>query len=121
MVDRRWGERLGNDLDGNKKMFWKQVKRVRKGEQAREEMVKDVSCQILRDGVEVRRRWAQYFEQVLNVADVREANINVVGNWQMLVLGDLNERAISLEEFGEAVNEMRSGRLHGRMDFRWNV
>ena len=43
-------------------------------------MVKDVNGQILRDVVEVRRRWAEYFEQVLNVADVRrEANINVVG------------------------------------------
>ena len=67
-----------------------------KGEQAKEEMVKDVNGQILRDGVEVRRRWAEYFEQVLNVANVREANINVVGNWWMQVLGDLNERAISL-------------------------
>ena len=37
-------------------MFWKEVKRVRKREQAREEMVKDVNGQILRDGVEVRRR-----------------------------------------------------------------
>ena len=64
---------------------------MRKGEQAMDEMVKDVNCQILRDGVEVRRRWVEYFEQVLNVADVREANINVVGNWRMPVLGDLNE------------------------------
>ena len=40
-------------------MFWKEVKPVRKGEQAREEMVKDVNGQILGDGVEVRRRWAQ--------------------------------------------------------------
>ena len=86
---------------------------MRKGEQAREEMVKDVSGHILRDGVQVRRRWAQYFEQVLNVADVREANINVVGNWLMPVLGDLNERAISLEEVGEAGNEMRSGKAPG--------
>ena len=62
MADRRWGERLGNDFEGNKKMFWKEVKRVRKGEQVREEMVKDVNGQILRDGVEVRRRWAEYFE-----------------------------------------------------------
>ena len=31
---------------------------MRKDEQAREEMVKDVIGQILRDGVEVRRRWA---------------------------------------------------------------
>ena len=35
MADRRWGERLGNDFEGNKKMFWKEVKRARKGEQAR--------------------------------------------------------------------------------------
>ena len=49
MADHRWGERLGNDFEGNKKMFWKEVKRVRKGEQAREEMVKDVSGQILRE------------------------------------------------------------------------
>ena len=67
------------------------VKRVRKGEQARDEMGKDVNGQIFRDCVLVRRRWAEYFKQVLNVADVWEANINVVGNWQMLVLGDLNE------------------------------
>ena len=60
MADRRWGERLGNDFAGNKKMFWKEVKRVRKGDQAREEMVKDVH--ILRNGIEVRRRWAEYFE-----------------------------------------------------------
>ena len=93
--DRRWGERLGNDFEVNTKMFWKEVKQVRKGEQAREEMVKDVNIQILHDGVEVRRNWAEYFEQVLNVTDVREANINVVGNWRMPVLGDLNERAIS--------------------------
>ena len=63
MAHRRWGERLGNDFEGNKKMFWKEEKRVRKSEQAREEIVKDVCCQILRDGVEVRRRWAEYFEQ----------------------------------------------------------
>ena len=43
MGDRRWGERLGNDFEGNKNMFWKEVKRVMKGEQAREEMVKDVN------------------------------------------------------------------------------
>ena len=39
---------MGNDLEGNKKLFWKEVKRVRRGEQARDEMVKDVIGQILR-------------------------------------------------------------------------
>ena len=51
-------------------------------------MVKDENGKILRDGAEVRRRSAEYFEHVLNVADVREANINVVGNWRTPMLGD---------------------------------
>ena len=41
------------------------------------------------------------------------ANINVVGNWRMPLLGDLNERAISLEEVREAVNEIKSGKAPG--------
>ena len=68
---------------------------------------------VMSDGLEVRRKWAEYFEQVLNVTDDREANINVVGNWRMPVLGDLNERAISMEEVGEAVNEIKSGKAQG--------
>ena len=113
MPERRWGERFWNDFEGNKKMFWKEVNRVRKGEQARDEMVKEVNGQILYDGEEVRRRWAEYFEQVLNMADIREADVYVVDNWPMPVLGDLNERAISLEEVGEAVNEIKSGKAQG--------
>ena len=46
---------MGNDFKGNKKMFWKEVKQVRKGKQARDEMVNDVNGQILRDGVGRRR------------------------------------------------------------------
>ena len=88
MADWRWEERLGNDFDGNKRMFWKEVKRVRKGEQARDDMVKDVIGQILRDGVEVRKRQAEYFEQVPNAEDVREVNTNIVGDRRTPVLGE---------------------------------
>ena len=43
------------------------------------------------------------------MADVREANINVVGNCWTPMLGDLSGRAISLVEVREAVNEMKYG------------
>ena len=58
----------------------------------------------------MRKRWAEYFEQVLSVADVREANINVDANWRVPVLGDLKERTISSEEVWEAENEIKSGK-----------
>ena len=35
--------------------------------------------------------------------DVREANLNVVGDRRMPVFGELNERAMSIEEVWEAV------------------
>ena len=95
---------MGNDFEGNKTMFWKEVKRVRKGEQAKDEMVKDVNGQILHNDVKVKRKMAVYFEQILNMADVMEANMNVVGNWRMPVMGDLNEKTISLVEVREGVN-----------------
>ena len=44
-----------------------------KGEQGRDETAKDVDGQTFWDGFEVRKRWAEYFEQVLNVADVGRA------------------------------------------------
>ena len=36
---------------------------MKKGEQSRDEIVKDVNGQILRDGVEVRRRWGEYLSR----------------------------------------------------------
>ena len=84
---------------------------------ARDEIIKDVNGQILRDGVQLRRRWTKYFEQLLNVADDQEANINVVGNWYMPVLGDLNESAILLVEVRVAVDEMKSGTAPGLDEF----
>ena len=56
---------------------------MRKCKQAIYEMVTNVNCQILRDGVEVRKRWAEYLEHILNLEDVREANKNVVGGRRM--------------------------------------
>ena len=47
------------------------------------------------------------------MADVREANINGIGNWRTPMLGDLNGRAISLVEVREAVNEMKFGTAPG--------
>ena len=40
---------------------------------------------------------------------------------ERLSFKDLNETAISLEEVGEAVNEIKSGKAQAWMDFRWNV
>ena len=43
-------------------------------------------------GNEARKRWAEYFEELLNVQEDRKADIVAVGGVQMPVMGEENER-----------------------------
>ena len=62
---------MGQDFDRsyeeNKKKFWKEV---RKGGSRTEETVKDVNGRLFR-GNEARKKWAEYFEELLNVQEDR--------------------------------------------------
>ena len=64
-------------------------RRVRKGGSRTEETVKDVNGRLLR-GNEERKRWAEYFEELLNVQEDREADIVAVGGVQVPVMGEEN-------------------------------
>ena len=80
----------------------------------RECKVKGVSGQVLIDEVEVRRRWAEYFEDLLNVEDEREAVVDEgVYDLGMPVLDEVNGGEITSEEVIEAVGRMKSGKAPG--------
>ena len=66
-ADWRRSKRFGDNFIENIYMFLRDVKRARMFEQARKEIVKDANSLLLR----------ACDEDVLNVEDVREANINV--------------------------------------------
>ena len=116
-ADWRWGQKLGVNYEVNKKMFWKELKRVRKVESRREEMVKDENGQLVDGGV-ARNRWAGYFEGLLNVEDEREAIVVAVGGVRMPVLGRENEREITRKEVLDAVNETKAGKAPGMDECR---
>ena len=48
--------------------------------------MKDVNGRLLR-GSEARKRWAEYFEELLNVQEDREADIVAVGGVQVPIMG----------------------------------
>ena len=68
MSNFKWGQDFNRSYEENKKKFWKEVRRVRKGGSRTEETVKDVNGRLLR-GNEARKRWAEYFEELLNVQE----------------------------------------------------
>ena len=76
------------------------------------ETVKDVNGRLLR-GNETRKRWAEYFEELLNVQEDREADIVALWGVQVLVMGEENEREITVEEVKRALNETKGGKAPG--------
>ena len=112
-ADERFGRKLSECFEDNKKMFWKEVKRVRKvGE--REERVKDVSGNVLVEKAAVSERWAGYFDALLNVKDDRKANVVAVGGeGGMPVFGELNDEEIDKGEVRRELNKMKSGKTPG--------
>ena len=107
----KWGQDFDRSYQDNKKKFWKEVRRVRNGGSRTEEIAKDVNGRLLR-GSEVRKRWAEYFEELLNVQEDREADIVAVGGVQVPVMGEENERKIT-REVKRALNEMKGGKAPG--------
>ena len=112
MSNFKWGQDFDRSHEENKKKFWKEVRRVRKGGLRMEETVKNVNGRLLR-GNEARKRWAEYFEELLNVQEDREADIVAVGGVQVPVMGEENEREIAIEEVKRALNETKGGKAPG--------
>ena len=78
MSNFKWGQDFDRLYEENKKKLWKEMRRGRKDGLRTEETVKDVNGRLLR-GNEARKRWAEYFEELLNVQEDREADIVAVG------------------------------------------
>ena len=111
MSNFKWGQDFDRSYEENKKKFWKEVTRARKGGLRTEETVKDVNGRLLR-GNEARKRWAEYFEELLNVQEDREADIVAVRGVQVPVMGK-RMREITIEEVKRALNETKGGRAPG--------
>ena len=114
-ADARWGRCLADNFAENKKMFWKEVKQLRKEGGRKEETVKDVNGQLLTEERAVNRRWAEHFEGLLNFEDDREARITAIAFEQGVPrMGRCNNSLVAKGEVEEALKIMRTGKAAGR-------
>ena len=69
---------------------------------------------MLIEGKAARRRWAEYFEELLNVQDCVQASVVAVGgDRRMPVFGRLNDRGVESYEVEEGMSKMRGGKASG--------
>ena len=114
VTNEKWERKLTENFEENKKMFWKEVKKLRKSELESEERVKDRNGRVLVESRDVSKRWAEYFGELLNVVDEREAVVVPVGDGsRMPVFGGENDRLVSREEVNVAIKDMKEGKAAG--------
>ena len=111
-ADDRWGEKLVEDFSSNKRMFWREVKRARKGTEVKEECVKDESGRVLSNGTEVCDRWKEYFDGLLNVSESGRAEITARSGMNVRVF-EKADAEISMSEVQGAIRKMKSGKASG--------
>ena len=111
-ANNKWGQDFGRSYEENKKKFWKELKRIRKGASKMEEVVKDRNGQLVK-GNEARKRWAEYYESLLNIGDNRVADVVANAGVQVPVMEDVNEGEITKEEVERALKETKVGKAPG--------
>ena len=111
-ANNEWGQKLSREYEENKRKFWKELKRARKSGSKTEETVKDENGRLLK-GNDARKRWAEYFEALLNVEEEREADIVAVGGVEVPVLGERNTKEITRAEVERALKETKAGKAPG--------
>ena len=112
LVDERWGESLSKNFREKKKLFWKEVNAERKCRDQMDMQVKDVGGNVLSVGENVVKRWRDYFDELLNVDDRREADLS-----DARVPGvNVNARVmleVSANDVQKAVKEIKNGKAPG--------
>jgi len=107
------GKRMTNDMNGNIKLFWKEVKKARGCVANGSEKVKDASGRMLLRDNDVKERWKEYFEELLNVEMQDQIVVNEYG------LQDLNRseylgcEAVRKEEVVDALGKLKNGKASG--------
>ena len=111
-VDERDGIQLSKKCKENKKLFWSDANLKRKERDQMSMRVRDSDGNIVTDASDVKQRWKEYLEWLLNVDDGRRAELTESG------LGEMNELAngeleISVEDVRKTVKKLKGGKLPG--------
>ena len=111
-VDERDGERMSRYFRENKKLYWSEVNRKRKARDQMTMRVKDSEGNVLTEAKEVKQRWSEYFECLLNVDDGRRAQVDriVIERQDENTNGELE---VGVEDVRKAVKKLKKGKSPG--------
>ena len=111
-VNEEEGRVMGEEYKRDVRKFWKKVKILRGDREDVSSGVKGKDGELRSDDREVRDRWKEYFEELLNVKDERSVDVSGLGV-EIVQSEEREEREISLSEVKKALMKVKMGKAAG--------
>ena len=112
-VNERLGNKMKEDLNGNLKLFWKEVRKINGSDRNTSSRVKDREGKILIGECRARERWREYFMDLLNVTQDMEMNVNMCGFAGVRRSTYLGCEPISMDEVSKVIVKLKNGKASG--------
>ena len=78
-VQEQLGREMNQDVNGNRKLFWKEVSKVNAGKVENPNIIKDENGRLVLKETEVRRIWVEYYEDLHNTDTKEQVAVHMYG------------------------------------------
>jgi hypothetical protein len=112
-VNEQFGRKMNGDVQGNRKLFWKEVKKIKKDNKVNLQKIMDRNGTFVTDDLDVRRVWREHFESLHNVGGSDEVIVNVCGFKGFKRNRYFGDEEITREEVVARVRKLKNGKSAG--------
>ena len=78
-VREQFGRKMNQDVNGNRKLFWKEVSKVNGGKVENSNRIKDRNGRLVLEEAEVQRIWKEYYEDLYSIDTQEQVVVHMCG------------------------------------------
>src|SRR5678816_1679135 len=109
-VNEQFGRRMNEDIQGNRKLFWKEARKVKNENKGNLLRIMNRDGAFVTDEMDVRGVWKEHFENLHNINSNDEVIVNVCGFDGARRNRYFGDKVISKEEVMGRVRKLKNGK-----------
>ena len=76
-VQEQFGRKMNQDVNGNRKLLWKEVSKANGGKVENSNRIKDGNRRLALEDAKVRRIWKKYYEHLYNIDTQEQVEVHI--------------------------------------------